>query len=385
MVLSASQYFGSVTTLTFGIPGENTSLPLLAIRSHLLDDLKTVHFLCAAGSLFASIISAVILFLLIEVLRDVVFYIKSYFALICAIVGLGLCLKYSDNTFVVSLFLIIFGWTVGKVGYNHLSNTAFLSFDNSFLYGGIPILPALLGMYALPNLYKLSTTLDQFSPIKANTNATSSTQFKNTLAMMPVMFRSTIIGFFSGLIPYIGNSLSSYLAFMFEKKIHNQNYKSLAVAAESANNSANLSVLIPLLALGVAIVPSEFVLLEIVNSTRQVLSWTQIFAVYDKFIITLILGNIICFFLAWIAVDYIVKIFHYTKMYFIVFLFLLVVVSIFMFGLEYSQEYYYLIVFCVFSIFGFLMRQFDLLPFVYAFLLQNNIEEIVYRVYNIYL
>jgi hypothetical protein len=45
---------------------------------------------------------------------------------------------------------------------------------------------------------------------------------------------------------------------------------------------------------------------------------------------------------------------------------------------------YYIVVLIVFSIFGLILRNYDLLPFVYAFLLQNNIEQIVYRIYKVY-
>lgn len=385
VAMSTSQYFGSVTTLTFGIPGENTSLPLLTVRSKLLDNLKEIHFLCATGSLFASIVSASILFFIIGLFQDVVFYIKSYFALGCAVIGFLLCLRYSDNSFLISILLIILGWLVGKIGYNYLYNETFFTFNNSYLYGGIPILPALLGIYALPNLYKLWVTTQEFSSIEKINSSKSVNYVKSTITMIPVMIRSTTIGFISGLIPYIGNSMSSYLAFMVEKKINDNKANCLAVAAETANNSANLSVLIPLLILGVAIVPSEFVLLEILNSSTQIGAWKQIFNNYTIFMITIISSCFISFYLAWMAVDIIVKIFHHLKKYFVLLLLSLVLVSIFIFGLENSQQYYYLFVLFVFSIFGFIMKNYDLLPFVYAFLLQNNIEEIIYRVYNIYL
>lgn len=60
---STSQYFGSITTLTLGIPGENTSLPLFSIRKKIIENsnLNQVYYLCALGSLLASLLSCVLL------------------------------------------------------------------------------------------------------------------------------------------------------------------------------------------------------------------------------------------------------------------------------------------------------------------------------------
>ena len=62
---------------------------------------------------------------------------------------------------------------------------------------------------------------------------------KLSLDNMITIVRSSLIGFISGLIPYVGNGISSNLAFNIEKKINPNNFIAQATASESANNSAN--------------------------------------------------------------------------------------------------------------------------------------------------
>ena len=382
VAISTSQYFGSVTALSFGVPGENTSLPLLSIREKLLGQINKIHFLCAAGSFISSIVSFCLFIFVILFVNDLLFYIKSYVVLICAIMGLLLCIRYSENNYSISLLFLVCGWIIGKIGYDRLSNESFLTFDNSYLYGGIPILPAILGLYAIPNIFKMFKLNPFLNGALSNNNELL--QYRTTIKHIPTMIRSMLIGFFSGLIPYIGNSMSSYFAFLIEKKIDGKNYVNQSIAAESANNSANISVLIPLLTLGIAIVPSEFILLEILNSSTNMISWKKLIDNLHLVLMCLLVSNVFSFIFSWMFVHKIVSFIMTNNVFFSLLLCLLFFVCIFLFGMNYSQEYYYILVFCVFTIIGFCLHKYDLLPFVYAFLLQNNVEETIYRVTNIY-
>lgn len=381
---STSQYFGNVTTLSFGVPGENTSIPLFSIRDKILKNNKVneVYFLCASGSFIASILTGIIIYYTVNLYTNI-FYLKSYFSFLCAILGIILCLFCSSNKFYISFFLMIFGWTLGKIGYDDIYNQSFLTFDNPYLYSGLPSLPVLIGVYAIPSLFKMITEnkklIDQISYSKLDFN-----KIKCLYENIGVIFRSSIVGFISGLIPYVGNSVSSFLAFALEQKINPKNYISQAIASESANNSANLSVLIPLLFLGVAIIPSEFVLLEILMTSNKIISWETLSKNYLSLVVFLFLANAISFYISWNSIKIINMLMSKFKIILPFLLLLLIIVMILHFGISYSQGTYYIFVLLIFSILGFILQKYDILPFVYAFLLQNNIEQSIYRVYTIY-
>ena len=112
IVSSTSQYFGSITTLTFGIPGESTSLPLFSIKDKLsdLNKLNETYYLCAFGSLTASLFSLIILFFSADFFLSNIFYLKSYISLFFAIIGIFLCVFYSGNKVITSIILLLTGW-----------------------------------------------------------------------------------------------------------------------------------------------------------------------------------------------------------------------------------------------------------------------------------
>jgi putative tricarboxylic transport membrane protein len=368
----------------FGIPGENTSLPLLSVRQNIINKniMSQVHFISAIGSFIASLISGIFLYFTIDYYNNVG-YLKSYVSLICAMFGIILCIFYSSNKFFTSLLLFIFGWGLSKIGYDDIYKYHFLTFGNPYLYAGLPTLPVLLGIYAIPSLLiMIIETKNIKNQIICEEN--NFNKIDCILENKWTIVRSSFIGYFSGLVPYLGNGISSFLAFFVEKKLQPQNYIAQSAASESANNSANLSVLIPLLMLGVAIIPSEFVLLEILLSSNQYFYWNTIYKNINHIIFFLFLSNCISCYLAWKFAVGIGVLLNKMKYIICIIILIFTTIGIWQLGIESSQEYYYMIVLIFFSIIGFMLKPYDMLPFTYGFLLQNNIEQLIYRVYQIY-
>ena len=98
--LITSQYFGSITALIYGVPGEITSFPVIAERKHLLPMLHNVLFQTAVGSLLASL-AAMAMFVILMSHNNVWLYLYNYrvFAWILALAVIGtVCFGSSTNT-----------------------------------------------------------------------------------------------------------------------------------------------------------------------------------------------------------------------------------------------------------------------------------------------
>ena len=67
-----------------------------------------------------------------------------------------------------------------------------------------------------------------------------------------------------------------------------------------------------------------------------------------------------------------------------IFLISFVLVGIMYIGNSYVQLEYYLFVFTISSFFGLILKKLDLIPFMYAFMLQNHYEGILYKITHIY-
>jgi putative tricarboxylic transport membrane protein len=77
------------------------------------------------------------------------------------------------------------------------------------------------------------------------------------IKIIPTMFRSSLLGFFAGVLPGAGASLGSFIAYTIEKRISNKDDtfgkgdERGVAAPEAGNNSAAGGALVPMLSLGV--------------------------------------------------------------------------------------------------------------------------------------
>lgn len=376
-----SQYFGSVTTMSLRVPGENTSFPIL----DALDGKNTpkdLYFLTSIGSFISSLLAILLVLLFYHTLFYTTFYLKTWISLLFGSIGAVLCIYFSNKKIWISALLFSFGWIISKIGFDSSTNTTFLTFNSIYLYGGIPTLAVLAGLYTLPNVLKISDIkVVNKEEIYSDSLIVSISKTKSYLSCILL---SSITGFISGLIPYLGNTTSSYISYYVDKKFKHSNYRSNIVAAESANNSANISVLIPLLLLGVAITPSELILLEILASGYHTLSWINLKGITNYLIFSIILTNFVAFYISWRMADLFSKIIANYQNIISYCVLMLTFFSILYVGSKYDQTFYYLIVLLIFGLLGFFLRNISFIPFIYSFLLQNNLEPLIYRFFKLY-
>ena len=146
-------------------------------------------------------------------------------------------------------------------------------------------------------------------------------------------------------------------------------------------------MLIPLLVLGLAIQPSEIILLQLIES--QI--WTVAQTYNWKFLALLyILIPVGCFFTAFLCYN-IVKTtmqFFYTHIQSILYSILVISVSSILYmGYQADQTIYYFIVLCVSIAIGMVLekKKIDVLPLIIMFLLENNYSDVIKRIMVMYL
>lgn len=122
--------------------------------------------------------------------------------------------------------------------------------------------------------------------------------------------RGGLLGLFAGLLPAVGTSIGSNLAWKVESKFHPGNDHESVMArltsAESANNGSQITVLVPLLILGIAIVPSEMILLSVIETKAWIPGqsfWTFYgLGFYSWLMITLIISALICYLVSYVFI-----------------------------------------------------------------------------------
>jgi putative tricarboxylic transport membrane protein len=142
-------------------------------------------------------------------------------------------------------------------------------YGNSNLIGGIQIIPAMIGFYAVPEVIK---SLAHKSKVKLKITKMGKDRIK--IPMLPIMkksFRvivqSSLIGVGIGALPGVGEDVAAWLSYSTAKKTskHPEEYGTGcyegAIAPEVGNNAAIGGAMIPLLTLAVPGSPPAAVLL----------------------------------------------------------------------------------------------------------------------------
>lgn len=380
----ASQFSNSVIAIYTGVPGDFTALPIVQERKNLLN-YYSIHenlFRTAASSVIGSFLGLFFIFLFFKVLSPYSTWIMrtEFIFSILLVIILG-SLLWPKNKFYINLLSVIFGSIVGSIGYYSTFNLNVLTFNNTHLYHGVPLLAGFLSVYAFPNLLSLSKDLsglkiDQSLNKKNNVNMS---KFSYSSALM-----GSVVGCVCGLIPLISAWASSNTAYAISKKVNKKSINH-AISSESANSAAYVSLIAPLLVFGLAIIPSEIILLEILEFQ----GWSVKYVNLNTFYILSISIFFTCV-LSYICTTLIAKEIVHSLIKFqkivLMLMFGLLLTSLYMASKYTHQIEIYFITFFIFSVIGIFLKQknIDPLPFIFSWGIIDIIIHAGFRIIQIH-
>lgn len=385
---SVSQFVGSVPAVLVGIPGESSSVPAV-IEGHRMykDGNGPLAIMgCAIGS-WAGTFFAVGFTFLIAAHMHVVF--QFYYAWVQALVFFlvtVVVILVSGNKPIVNFSFAVFGFFLGMIGYNIQLQSGFLTFGNSWLYAGLPEFVVILGIIAVPEILQINNLVVKSQHIKQknNTAANLALVYKNKLTIV----WSSVVGYIAGFIPGLtfiaGSNIAYYISKLFNRnkdpKIAQLNH---LLAAETSNNVGAFSQLMPLIFLGIPIIGSEALLLSLIELKGYTFSVDTIGVYLSVAAVSVLIASTVGLFLSWPLSNQLVKVYNYTKYLPYVAVFWIIAIVLYLGYQDYSMLYY-VIVFLLSVAVGLLLKNKDKIPIVLFLLLQDNILESFYRVYQLY-
>ena len=153
------------------------------------------------------------------------------------------------------------GMLIACVGLDPIHGVPRLCFDVPQLYGGINLVPAMIGLFGLTEAFYALMEPSSHDILDVGPEERLGTLIKKSFSFLkkyPVNFlRSSIIGTFIGALPGVGPDIASWVAYGTAKKqsktpeeFGQGSYEGI-IASETANNAATSGVFIPLLTLGI--------------------------------------------------------------------------------------------------------------------------------------
>ena len=366
---AASQYVGSISALILRIPGEANSIFALKEAPMLNQQNKIGAALgsTALGSMFGGIGAIILTAVLLTFLESFMpYFFRSDIKTIILFLSICIFVWFSGNKKIINFVFAVMGFLISMIGIGILGQERTFGFD--FLLSGVSWYPLILGIWILPQLYN--------EEISFNRNVVKPEFYWNT----GVVLRSTFIGYIGGLIPGISYIIGGKLSWLLENKISSDGLKRL-LAAETANNASSYSMIIPLLLLGVPIVNSEALILELVNNKGFQFNWNSIVSSgwFVSSIIPIVFVNIVLAIVSIYGVRYLTLWVYIPKIKVIISSVLLLSLYMTTNNLVFDG-----CVFLVSLILGMILRNHDTSPIVLTMLLGDQLEHNLTRLYYIY-
>lgn len=268
-IYMCAEYGGSITAILISTPG--TTAATATVQDGYALTRKGLPGkalgMSIAGSTIGGMMSALVLLLFALPLMNVAlsFGPTEYFAL--GIFGLSLVVSLSGGAKIKGLFMAIFGLLIGTVGIDSVSGVQRFTFGSYYVFDGIELLPALMGLYAVSEVLFMFTSSHSSIDTRKTRTSSSFITFKEFRSRLPVIFQSGIIGSIVGVLPGAGGSIGGWLAYDQSKRIakdrdqYGRGALSGVAAPETANNATVGGALVPLLSLGIPGSPTTAVLL----------------------------------------------------------------------------------------------------------------------------
>lgn len=252
------EYGGRISSILLNVPGDAAAI-MTALDGHPMAkqgkagvalSISAVSSFC--GSLLAII--GIILFAPILAKWSLAFGPAEYFALmVFAIACLGSMMSQNP---IKSLLAALIGLSLATVGVDANTGVYRFTFDSVHLSDGIQFIVVVIGLFSVSEILLMLESTSAGQKVISKTGRLLFNKKEAAVCTGPIL-RSSVIGFFVGILPGAGATIASAITYMTEKRISGNSdsfgkgdIRGVA-APEAANNASACGSFIPMLTLGV--------------------------------------------------------------------------------------------------------------------------------------
>jgi len=253
-------YGGSIPAILVSMPGTGAAVattfdgPALTKKGEGRKALEMALYASVSGDLTSDIITIA----LIGPIAAVALLLGPPELAAILFLALIIIAATSSGVFVKGLLMLATGLFLAMIGQDPIGALSRFSFGITEIEAGIPLLPMLIGVFALPeifvNIEKKATGFIKANDLKITGTRLTWQEFKSCGR---TIVRSTMIGTAIGMIPGVGQVVAAFMGYAAAKSASptpeefGKGKLEGVAAAEAANNAVNGPTLVPLLTLGI--------------------------------------------------------------------------------------------------------------------------------------
>ena len=258
-IVSATATTGDLTSILLGVPGESTAAATVVDGHPMARRGEAGRAIGAslASSLGGALFGALTLGIGIAAARPLARAIASPELFMLAVLGVAFAVPLTSAARLKGLAVGGLGFALASVGLDPISATPRFTFGQMTLWEGIGLMPAALGLLAIPEIVSLAGRTSIAPVAAAPARATFLAGVYDAIRSWRVVLRSSAIGAGVGLLPGLGGSVAQWIAYgdAAKRSTNPREFGSGAVegviAPSAANNATLGGALIPTLTLGI--------------------------------------------------------------------------------------------------------------------------------------
>ena len=372
---------GSVPAILISMPGTGAAVATsrdgykLTQKGESRKALDMALFASASGDTFSDIFTILMIFPIAFLVMQ--FGPPELFAVL--LMSLVIIAATSAANPIKSLIMMMFGLWLSFIGTDPLGGVERFTFGLFELKSGIPLLPMLIGVFALPEVASLVIRSEKSRQLADLVG--ERLKFSEFRRCFRTIARSTAIGTGIGIVPGLGQIVAALMGYSAAKNAskHPETFGEGEIegvaAAEAANNAVNGPTLVPLLTLGI---PGDNVTAILLGAfvAQGLRPGPQLFedqgSIVFAILIAMVLANIMFVVIGYLAIPF------FSRLVTIKTSILIPIVIMFAFAGTYvfRSDPNDLLILVAFGIFGIIAKaaKFDVMPMVMGFILGPSME-----------
>jgi putative tricarboxylic transport membrane protein len=214
------------------------------------------------SSTFGGLLTTIIVLFMMPYIAQVVYYLHSVEMIVVMLFGISLIATIAAEDTLKGLIAGFFGLMIGSIGADYIYATPRGTMGFLELYDGIPLIPALVGLFAISEAFFIiegESILSEQGQVLMREASWADTfeGARETFKRWWHVVWTSLIGLVIGVIPGAGAAIASFVAYQQSKtfsktpELYGTGHIEGLIAPESANNGVTSGTLVPLLVIGI--------------------------------------------------------------------------------------------------------------------------------------
>jgi len=251
---------GGITSILLNMPGESFSAATLLDGFPMTKKGEGGRAIGAAviSSMAGGIVPVFLALAMVPLVMPIIMAFGQPEMAMLVLLGISFMAALTGGSVIKGLISGAAGVLLSLVGYHFVTGVHRFSFGTTFLYDGIELIPLLLGLFGIAEIFHLvmrgETAIAQKAVVKLSGVAEG---MKDVWRHKWLWFRSTIIGYIVGIIPGVGAGVATWVSYGQAKQTskHPEKFGTGVVegviAPEAADNAKEAGSLLTTMALGI--------------------------------------------------------------------------------------------------------------------------------------